>query len=72
MINHPNNESTGNQYIEWEIEIAKRIACAVVSYQVGVDYEDLWDQFEGQREDVGSYWLSVAKQIGEAFPHRPK
>lgn len=67
MMHHPNN-----QYNEWEIEVAKRIACAVVSYQAGVSFEDLWRQYAYQREDVGTYWLSVAKQVGEDFPHRPK
>jgi hypothetical protein len=61
-----------NQNGEWEIEIAKRIACAVVSYQVGVQYEELWDQYADQGEEVGTYWLSLAKQIAEAFPNRPK
>jgi hypothetical protein len=64
--------SQKNQNIEWEIEIAKRIACAVVSYQVGVQYEDLWDQYADQGEEVGTLWLSIAKQVGEAFPNRPK
>ena len=67
MINNQND-----QYTEWDIEIAKRIACAVVSYQAGVPYEDLWDKFAYQSEDVGTYWLSIAKQIGEDFPHHLK
>ena len=67
MINDQNNQN-----VEWEIEIAKRIACAVVSYQVGVRYEDLWDQYADQGEEVGTYWLSLAKQIAEGFPNRPK
>ena len=67
MINKQNNQN-----IEWEIEIAKRIACAVVSYQIGVGYEDLWDQYAEQGEEVGTYWLSIAKQIAEDFPYRPK
>jgi hypothetical protein len=71
MINHPNHQSTDKQCTEWEIEVAKRIACAVVSYRAGVAYEDLWAQFADQREDVGTYWLSVAKQIGEDFTRRP-
>src|SRR5215210_7382557 len=33
MINNANL-----QYTEWEVEIAKRIACIVVSYQVGVPF----------------------------------
>jgi hypothetical protein len=62
---------THDFFSEMEIEIAKRIACAVVSYTAGVPYEDLWDQYAYQGEEVGAYWLSLAKQIGEDFPHRP-
>jgi len=57
-------------YSEWDIEVAKRIACAVVSYKAGVPYEELWDQYAHQKEDIGTYWLSVAKEIGHEFPHR--
>jgi hypothetical protein len=44
----------------------------VVSYQAGVSYEALWDRYAPQGEDVGTYWLSIAQQISDAFPHRPK
>jgi len=67
MMNNQND-----RHLEWQIEIAKRIACAVVSYQVGVGYEDLWDQYTDQGEEIGTYWLSLAKQIAEDFPYRPK
>ena len=63
---------SNDPYTEWEIELAKRIACAVVSYKAGVSFEDLWDQYVHQQEDVGTFWLSVAKQIDEAFPCRPQ
>ena len=49
-----NNANT--PYTEWEIEVAKRIACAVISYQVGVAYENLWDHMlikEKRRERFG-------------------
>jgi hypothetical protein len=62
-IKDPNNPIT-----EWQIEVAKRIACAVVSYRVGVPYEELWEQYAHQREDVGTYWLAVAQNIGKDFP----
>jgi hypothetical protein len=65
-------QESNSQYTEWEIEVAKRIACAVVSYQVGLSYENLWDQYADQKEEVGTIWLSVAKQIGDSFPNRPK
>jgi hypothetical protein len=61
-----------NEYSEWDIEVAKRIACAVTSYQAGVSYEELWNQFAGQKEDIGTFWLSIAKQIREGLPHKPK
>ena len=67
MINDKND-----QYSEWDIEVAKRIACAVVSYQAGLSYEDLWDQYTGHREDIGTFWLSMAKQIREGLPQKPK
>ena len=59
------------QFTVWEIEIAKRIACAVVSYKAGMPFEDLWDQYAEQGEEVGTYWLSVAKQIGKDFHMAP-
>lgn len=62
--------NTNVHYTAWETEIAKRIACAVVSYQAGVPYEELWDQYAAQGQDVGTYWLSIARQIGEEFSHR--
>ena len=62
------SRNSDDLYTEWEIEVAKRIACAVVSYQAGVRFEDLWGQYVHQREDVGTYWLSVAKRISEEFP----
>lgn len=46
--------NANNPYTEWEIEVAKRIACAVVSYQVGVDYENLWNAYANQREEIGT------------------
>ena len=65
-------DNANDPYKEWEIELAKRIACAVVSYKAGVSFEDLWHQYADQREDVGTFWLSVAKQIDTAFPCRPQ
>ena len=61
-----------NEFSEWDVEVAKRIACAVVSYQAGVSYESLWTQHTDQKEDVGTFWLSIAKQIREEFPHKSK
>jgi hypothetical protein len=64
--------NTNKPYTEWEIEVAKRIACAVVSYKAGVSYEDLWDQYAHQKDDVGTFWLSVAKEIGKELQNRPE
>lgn len=61
-----------SEYSEWDIEVAKRIACAVVSYQAGVAYEELWERFAQQNEDIGSFWLSIAKQIRQDLPRKPK
>ncbi len=61
-----------NKYSEWDLEVAKRIACAVISYQAGMSYETLWNQNEDQKEDIGTFWLSIAKQIREGLPHKPK
>ena len=66
MNEHP------NQYAEWDVEVAKRIACAVVSYQAGVTYEALWEQFAHQQEEIGTFWLSIAKQIRENLPRKTK
>jgi len=67
MINDQNS-----QYSEWDIEVAKRIACAVVSYQSGQTYEALWNQYADQKEDIGTFWLSIARHIREHLPHKPK
>ena len=66
------NNDQKNEFSEWDKEVAKRIACAVVSYQAGVSYESLWEQYADQKEDTGTFWLSIAKQIREEFPHKPK
>ena len=52
--------------------VAKRITCTVTSYQAGMDYEDLWKDFTEQNEEVGTFWLSIAKQIRERLPAKPK
>ena len=67
MINNQNNPFT-----EWDFEVAKRIACAVVSYQAGVSYESLWKQYAEQSEEIGTFWRSIAKQIREEMPQKPK
>jgi hypothetical protein len=61
-----------DQYDEWDIEVAKRIACAVTSYQAGLPYESLWTDFSNHKEEVGTFWLSIAKQIREQMPNKPK
>jgi hypothetical protein len=67
MINDQKNE-----FSEWDVEVAKRIACAVVSYQAGMPYETLSQQHTNQKEDIGTFWLSIAKQIREGLLHKPK
>ena len=67
MINDQNS-----QYSDWDVEVAKRIACAVVSYQSGQSYEALWTQYTDHKEDIGTFWLSIAKHIREHLPHKPK
>ena len=59
-------------FTEWDMEVAKRIACAVTSYQAGMDYESLWKDFLEKNEEVGTFWLSMAKQIREHLPAKPK
>ena len=61
-----------NEFSEWDIEVAKRIACAVVSYQAGVTFEELWEQFTHQKDNVGTFWLSIAKQIRKDLPQKSK
>lgn len=65
-----NDES--NQYVEWDVEVAKRIACAVTSYQAGISFEDLWAQYASQEEPIGTFWLSMAKRIREEMPKKSK
>ena len=54
------------------MEVAKRIACAVTSYQAGMDYEALWKDFVAQDEEIGTFWLSIARQVRERLPAKPK
>ena len=65
------NDQT-DQYHEWDIEVAKRIACAVTSYQAGVPYETLWEQTANQDEPIGTFWLSIAKRIRKEMPKKSK
>jgi hypothetical protein len=59
-------------FSDWDAEVAKRIACAVTSYQAGMEYEALWKDFVAQDEEIGTFWLSLAKQIREHLPAKPK
>ena len=61
-----------SEYSDWDVEVAKRIACAVVSYQSGVSFESLWEEYAAQTEGVGTFWLSIAKRIREELPSKPK
>ena len=61
-----------NEYTEWDHETAKRIACAVMSYQAGVSYESLWAQSADQKEEPGTFWLSIARHIREHLPQKSK
>lgn len=65
-------DEQGHDFSEWDNEVAKRIACAVTSYQAGMTYEELWERFADQQEDMGTFWLSVAKHIRENLPQKPK
>ena len=67
MVNDQNSP-----YSEWDVEVAKRIACAVTAYQSGQAYETLWEQYANQNEETGTFWLAMAKQIREHLPHKPK
>ena len=67
MMNDQNNS-----YTEWDLEVAKRIACAVISYQAGVSYDSLWEQYSDSKEDMGTFWLSIAKHIRENLPQKSK
>jgi len=66
------NDDQNNLYEEWDVEVAKRIACAVTSYQANIPFETLWEQSVNQAEPVGTFWLSIAKRIREELPKKPK
>jgi hypothetical protein len=61
-----------HEFTKWDHEAAKRIACAVMSYQAGVTYESLWAQYADHEQEPGTFWLSVAKQVREQLPRKPK
>ena len=66
------NDDQENFYEEWDVQVAKRIACAVTSYQANIPFETLWEQSVNQTDPVGTFWLSIAKRIREELPKRPK
>ena len=59
-------------YDEWDVQVAKRIACAVTSYQAGVPFESLWEDYGSSDEPIGTFWLSIAKRIREEMPKKSK
>ena len=59
-------------YEEWDVQVAKRIACAVTSYQAGVPFESLWEDYGNSEEPIGTFWLSIAKRIREEMPKKSK
>jgi hypothetical protein len=61
-----------DSFTKWDLEVAKRIACAVTSYQAGMEYEVLWKEYADKSEEVGTFWLSLAKHIRENLPAKPK
>ena len=65
-----NNQN--DPFTDWDVEVAKRIACAVTSFQAGLEYETLWKDYVDQSEEVGTFWLSVARHIRENLPAKPK
>ena len=66
------NDDQENLYEEWDVQVAKRIACAVTSYQANIPFETLGEQSVNQTEPVGTFWLSIAKRIRQELPKRPK
>ena len=59
-------------YEEWDVQVAKRIACVVTSYQAGVPFESLGEDYGNSAEPVGTFWLSIAKRIREEMPKKSK
>ena len=46
------NDNQSSVYEEWDVEVAKRIACAVTSYQANIPFETLCEQSVNQTEPV--------------------
>ena len=65
-------DEQSHNFNKWDIDVAKRLACAVTSYQAGLPYDELWEQFSGHDEEIGTFWLSIAKHIRENLPQKPK
>lgn len=65
-------DEQNHTFSQWDADVAKRIACAVLSYQAGIAYESLWQQYADEKEVVGTFWLAIAKQIREELPQKPK
>ncbi len=56
------NENWVEGYDEWEIELARRIACTVLAFQMHISYRHCWNLYI-QDTPIGIYWLEIAKQI---------
>ena len=48
-----------------DIELAKRIACAYVSYQTGITYEHLWKTRLKDANSINDYWIDIAKKVSD-------
>ena len=52
---------------EYDIELAKRIACAAISHQMGISYQHYWKTYiqtnKNETWPIGTIWLAVAEFI---------
>ena len=55
------NTDNDNDVSELQLELAKRIACAVMSYQLGISYQTYWKSYIKNSDTIGDKWIELAK-----------
>lgn len=55
------NSGNHNDVTEFELELAKRIACAVMSYQLRITYQTCWNRYIKDTTTISDKWIKLAK-----------
>ena len=60
--------------LEHDVELARRIACAAISFQMGISYQTYWNNYIKPKDapwPLGTVWIDFAKMVTErVFKHK--